>query len=140
MHQLHLETISDPARLAPTRRAVEAFCASCNMDGLAVAEVGLCVNEALANIMRHAYAGAIDRPIRLEARFFDQTLVITLRDWGIGIVPPVNSRKTDLTTPGGLGLVCLRACLDDIAFSPQPDGMLLTMTRKAGPRPPRPES
>ena len=33
----------------------------------AVGDVGLCVNEALANVMRHAYGGATDRPIVIRA-------------------------------------------------------------------------
>jgi len=32
--------------------------------------------------------------------------------------------------PGGLGMVCLRQLLDEVVFTPQPDGMLLTMVRK----------
>ena len=130
MHQLHLEILSDPARLAPTRRAIEAFCTSCGFDEAAVAQMGLCVNEALANITRHAYAGAVDRPIHLDAAFADDVLKISLRDWGCGKLPPTAHPKPDPLTPGGLGLICLRVCLDDVQYTPQSDGMLLTLTRK----------
>ncbi len=130
MHVLCLEITSDPIHLAPVRRAVEAFCASCGFDEKAIADTGLCVNEALANITRHAYQGAPDKPVRLDAKFEDDELQITLRDWGNGKDPSKVLPKRDPHTPGGIGLICLRALMDDIKFTRQPDGMLLTMKRK----------
>ena len=130
MHELCLETTSDPANLAPIRREVEAFCTSCKFDEKAVGEVGLCVNEALANVTRHAYSGAIDRPVRIHAEFVNDELEITIRDWGNGKDPTLSPKKHDPLTPGGLGLVCLSSLMDEMKFQPQPDGMLLTMKRK----------
>jgi len=40
------------------------------------------------------------------------------------------ARERDPCTPGGLGMVCLRQLMDSAEFTPQPDGMLLTMTKK----------
>ncbi|MDB5331369.1 MAG: serine phosphatase [Phycisphaerales bacterium] len=130
MRHLRLQTTSDPALLAPVRRALEGFCASAGFDDRGVGEIGLCLNEAMANITRHAYAGAIDRPVVLEAQFIDDELLLTLRDWGNGRDPSLNFKPADPLTPGGLGLVCLRKLMDDVTFVPQPDGMLLVMKRK----------
>src|SRR5215213_2523743 len=52
---------SDPANLAPARKAVETFVAESGFAEKAVHDVGLCLNEALANVMRHAYDGRKDR-------------------------------------------------------------------------------
>jgi serine/threonine-protein kinase RsbW len=130
MHLLSLETISDPARLAPTRRAIEAFCAACGFDEKAVADVGLVVNEAMANVIRHAYGGKTDRPLKVDAEFEGDQLEIKIRDWGNGKDPSLTPPKQDLLTPGGLGLHCLRSLMDEVVFHPQPDGMLLTLRRK----------
>src|SRR6185437_13030825 len=130
MRLLSLETISDPARLAPVRHAVEAFCASCGFDEKAVGEIGLSVNEAMANVIRHAYSGQTDRPMRVDAEFQGDLLEIKIRDWGNGKDPSRVPPKQDLLIPGGLGLHCLRSLMDDIIFEPQPDGMLLTLKRK----------
>jgi len=130
MNVLRLETTSDPALLAPIRRAIEAFCESSGFSECAVCETGLCVNEALANIMRHAYAGAKNRPVLLEANFVEGLLQITLRDWGNGKDPSAAPPKIDPLTPGGLGLVCLRSMMDEMTYTPQPDGMVLTMKRR----------
>lgn len=130
MQRLSLRVTSDPAHLASVRRAVEAFCATAGFGDRAVGEVGLCVNEAMANITRHAYGGAVDKPIQLEAKFDDQRLTITLRDWGNGKDPSAVPAKTDPLTPGGLGLICMKSMMDEVVFTPQPDGMLLMLGKK----------
>src|SRR5579872_225289 len=99
MRQLDLEITSDPARLAPTRRAVEEFCKSCGFDDKSVGDIGLVVNEALANVTRHAYGGAADRPIRIGAVFENDALRIKIRDWGNGKDPSVAPHKHDPLTP-----------------------------------------
>ena len=129
MHRLSLEITSDPVHLAPVRRKVEAFCTAAGFDEKAVGEVGLCVNEALANITRHAYQGAIDRPIKIEAQYEGDLLEITIRDWGNGQDPSNVPPKRDPLVPGGLGMVCLRTLMDEMTFTRQPDGMLLKMKK-----------
>ena len=129
--ELRLSVTSDPANLAAVRRACEAYCLDCGLSCAAAADVGLCVNEAMANITVHAYDGATDRPVAVAGSFDGRSVRITLRDWGNGQIPPSRARHDPLT-PGGLGLVCLRQLMDDITYNPQPDGMLLTMTKNKG--------
>ena len=130
--RVELKIDSHPANLASTRRAIDAFGGGCGFDKCAIDDIGLCVNEALANVMRHAYEGATDRPIVVGAECDPDTIKITIRDWGTGIDPQsLPAKKCDPLTPGGLGLVCLREMMDEVVFAPQPDGgMLLTMTRR----------
>jgi serine/threonine-protein kinase RsbW len=131
--RVELKIDSDPANLASTRRAIEAFGGGCGFDKSAIEDIGLCVNEALANVIRHAYDGAADRPIVVGAVCHPDSITITIRDWGTGAEPPKNipSKKCDPLTPGGLGLICLKQLMDEVIFTPQPGGgMLLTMTRR----------
>jgi anti-sigma regulatory factor (Ser/Thr protein kinase) len=131
--RVELKIDSDPANLASTRRAIEAFGGGCGFDKSAIEDVGLCVNEALANVIRHAYGGATDKPIVVGAACDPDSITITIRDWGAGAELPKNlpSKKCDPLTPGGLGLICLKQLMDEVIFAPQPDGgMLLTMTRR----------
>ena len=130
MRELRLNVTSDPAHLAPVRRAVEAFCAACGFVNASICEVGLCVNEAMANITSHAYEGATDRPVLIGAHFDNNTLELTLRDWGSGCDPSQVPTKRDPLAPGGLGMVCLRKLMDDVSYEPQPDGMLLTLRKR----------
>jgi serine/threonine-protein kinase RsbW len=145
---LRLEVPSDPAALAGVRRSIEAYATQAGFDAKAVADVGLCVNEAMANIIRHAYRGAVSRPILITADLLPAAaaaaagtrtdradcgparLTVTIRDWGNGFNPSsLPARDRDPCTPGGLGLICLRQLMDTAVFTPQPDGMLLTMTK-----------
>jgi anti-sigma regulatory factor (Ser/Thr protein kinase) len=127
-HELRVNVTSDPAHLAEVRRACEAFCVECGLSAAAAADVGLCVNEAMANVTRHAYNGATDRPISVAGRFDGGAVHISIRDWGSGEVPNGQVRHDPLV-PGGLGLVCLRRLMDDVVYTPQADGMLLTLTK-----------
>ena len=127
---LRLKITSDPATLAQTRRAVEMFAAQCGFDETARGEIGLVVNEALANVMRHAYQGASDQPIELSAHKTDDGIHLTVRDWGLGVNPlDLPAKKHDPMKPGGVGLICMRQMMDDVQFQKQPDGMLLSMSR-----------
>src|SRR5579859_6336666 len=119
--QLRLRTTSDPANLAPVRHQIEAFAASCGFDQEAQGEIGLCVNEALANITRHAYRLANDGPIQIDVNFADDMIKFLIRDWGTGTTPPVRPMRRDPLQPGGVGMICLRELMDHITFTPQPD-------------------
>ena len=128
--QLQLRITSDPANLAPVRHQIEGFCAVCGFDEESRGQIGLCVNEALANITRHAYHLAKDGPIQIDIEFDSGMVRISIRDWGTGKTPPLRPIRRDPLEPGGVGMVCLRELMDNITFSPQIDGMLLTMERK----------
>ena len=123
---------SDPANIAAVRHAVEALAGEVGLDEREVGDVGLCVNEALANVMRHAYGGAADRPIVIRAWREDAAgLVVTIRDWGSGVDPAsIPPKPYDPCEPGGLGLICLDRMMTYVSYRPQADGMLLVMTKK----------
>jgi anti-sigma regulatory factor (Ser/Thr protein kinase) len=128
---LHIRTTSDAAELAPVRKQIEAFCTSAGFDERSTQEIGLCVNEAMANIIRHAYRDRAGEPIELTATFMQNMLHLSLRDWGTGLQPgPLPRHKNDPMNPGGLGLICLGRLMDKVTFTPQNPGMLLEMFRK----------
>src|SRR5437773_10520985 len=134
--RIQLKVASDPANLAGVRKAIEDFAAGMGFDEKAVAEIGLCVNEAMANVIRHAYQGRTDRPVHVvamaeQAEGGREQITITLRDWGNGVDPStLPQRPHDPHTPGGVGLICLRQWMDQVVYTPQPDGMLTTLIRQ----------
>jgi serine/threonine-protein kinase RsbW len=122
---------SDPANIARVRRDVEDLATAAGLDAQGVAETGLCVNEAMANVIRHAYEGAKDRPIVVRAHCQDGSLVVTIRDWGNGVNPAkLPPRPFDPSQPGGLGLICLGRMMSQVDYVPQGDGMLLVMKKQ----------
>jgi anti-sigma regulatory factor (Ser/Thr protein kinase) len=128
--KLRLKILSDPANLAAVRLAVESLCLQNGMAKKASDEVGLCLNEAMANVIRHAYGGAANQPIEITAEYRDDAVRIAIRDWGNGVNPEsLPPQPYDPLQPGGLGLICLKQMMTEVKFTPQPDGMLLEMTR-----------
>jgi anti-sigma regulatory factor (Ser/Thr protein kinase) len=128
--KLELEFTSHSANVSAVRKSIEKFSLDAGLDQPAAEEIGLVVNEALANIIRHAYDNAEDKPIDVTALRKGKGVTISIRDWGKGVDPsPMVERERDLMTPGGLGLMCMQKLMDDVKYEPQTDGMLLTMTR-----------
>ena len=138
--RLQLEIRSEAAQIAPIRHQIEDFARQAQFDEAAVGQIGLCVNEALANVIRHAYDGAAGRPIvvtaecRLDengpAHSHGKQICVTIRDWGKGNNPADCAPKCkDPLRPGGLGMICLREWMDQVTFVPQPDGMLLILVK-----------
>jgi anti-sigma regulatory factor (Ser/Thr protein kinase) len=128
---LELKIVSDPANLAPARKTIEAFCRDHGLSDKAADDMGLSFNEAMANIIRHAYDGRHDQPVLAVATDMGDAVRLTLRDWGNGVRPePKAADSKDPMVPGGLGLICMRQSLDEIRFDPQPDGMLATLLKR----------
>lgn len=126
-----VRTVSHPSTLAPVRQQMEAFTEKAGFDFDARGQIVLVVNEAMANVMRHAYRGQSDKPIEVAVEDTGDALRIDVRDWGSGENPDAQpARAFDPSTPGGLGLICLRQFMDEVTFNPQPDGMKLTMIRR----------
>ena len=130
--RIELKVDSHPANLAAVRKSIESFATDGGFDEKTVAEIGLCVNEAMANVIRHAYANQTDKPILVTASSDDRQITITLRDWGNGVDPStLPHRAHDPNTPGGVGLICLRQWMDQVTYAPQPGGgILATLTRQ----------
>lgn len=130
--QLRLRIESDPREVQHARKSLESFAAQRGFSEQSVAAIGLCVNEAIANIIRHAYDNVPDKPIDITVKYANDLLTINFRDWGNGKMPDPEKLKTKLDQPGGLGLVCLRKMMDSYEFQPLPDGMSLTLTHRRG--------
>ena len=84
------------------------------------------VDEALANVIRHAYQGKTGQPIEVTCRHLHRTqndvcstgLEIVLQDSGVPANPAnVKGRPLDELRPGGLGLHFMRESMDEVEFS-----------------------
>jgi anti-sigma regulatory factor (Ser/Thr protein kinase) len=122
---------SHPANLREVRKELEEFAKSVGLPEKAADDVGLVLNEALANIMRHGYGGAVDRPIVVQAEQIGDQFQLVIRDWGKPFDPAAVKKKAlEDVSPGGLGLICMTKLMDDVNFERLADGMLLRMTKK----------
>ena len=86
----------------------------------ALFDVDLAVEEASANIVRHAYGTGHAGDILLRVETADDVVRITLTDWGLPFDPekvtPFDVRATVKTrTEGGTGLRLIHRLMDDVA-------------------------
>lgn len=140
--KLEMRLKSDPGQVADARRVIEGYAEDAGFNPDQVGQIGLCVNEALANVIRHAYDDAPEQPIHLSAECEvggdGQTwLRMTIRDWGNGENPADRiPAPRDPLEPGGVGMICLKRLMDEVVFCPQPDGMLLKLSKRLEPAAP----
>lgn len=126
---------SVPAQLAVVRSAVEKACEGIGFDGREIGRIVLSVDEALANIIRHAYDCADDQPIEAELTVLGdggpEGVKICLRDYGKVVDPSkIKPRDLDDIRPGGLGVHIMTECMDSVTYEqPEGGGTLLTMIK-----------
>lgn len=133
---LRMKILSDPAELGRVRNAVERFALNAGLDEKAAGDVVLALDEALTNIIRHAYKDASDKPIEIEVTRQDEKLNVVLRDYGrVADRSRIKSRDLDDVRPGGLGVHIMNECMDSVEYVPaEGGGTRLTMKKGAVPK------
>jgi len=128
---------SCPGQLPVVRAALQRVCELVGFGDEAAGAIVLSVDEALTNIIKHAYQGAIDRTIEITlsaigAERRTEALQVELRDFG-RYVPreQIRSRDLDDVRPGGLGVHIIAECMDCVDYAPaEGGGTLLTLIKK----------
>jgi anti-sigma regulatory factor (Ser/Thr protein kinase) len=122
---LRVEMSSDPSLLCAVRGAVERLTESFGFSAEECRAVTRAVDEALTNIIRHAYNGRPDRPIELLFRSVRREdgdgatggLEILLCDHGPEIeLEKLCGRALDDVKPGGLGLHFIKQSMDIVEY------------------------
>jgi serine/threonine-protein kinase RsbW len=123
---LKLEMRSNPEALCLVRATLERAAEVLNFQSAERRAIVRSVDEALANVMRHAYEGKLGMPIvvtfrRLYGQNQPQTsagIEVLLEDEGIALNPSkLKGRALEDIRPGGLGLHFIRQSMDEVEFS-----------------------
>ena len=122
---------SDPKLLKVVRLVVGHLCDLAGFPEAQRHRATLAVDEACANIIRHAYEGATDRPVIITARLIDNGIEVVLRDFGKKAdVEKIKSRELDDIRPGGLGVHLMQSAMDEVVFdNTLPEGNQLTLIK-----------
>jgi anti-sigma regulatory factor (Ser/Thr protein kinase) len=127
-----LEFSSHPENLACVRAFIREFLA--RIGGLPEKEAELIVlgiDEACANVIRHAYRKVPEQPIFLSAEMRKGTVRFKLRDYGRHAHPTeLNGRPLDRIEPGGLGLHLIRHAFDQVDFNLKKSGTELVLVKR----------
>ena len=120
--------------------AVQAFLTERGAPQDAVHDLALAVEEVLANLVNHGYAGKVG-PIELRALIDSVAVKIEIRDGGIFFdprlaQPPHLEVPLDERAGGDLGIHLIKNLTDRIAYQRDGAGNLLTLVRDLNRKPP----
>ena len=80
-------------------------------------DIALAVDEALANVIKHAYKGDPNGVVSLTCAAEDGRVEIVLRDQGEAIDPArLEPPPPDEIRPGGRGVFLMRSTMDEVEF------------------------
>lgn len=127
---------SDPRYLPVVRGAIAPLAAAIGWDEADCREITLALDEALANVIRHAYHSRADGLIRLECRECADGLEISLLDSGDA---PDKSKicagEMGCNRPGGLGTHIIRRVMDSVSYEVTPAGNRFVACKRLGKTP-----
>lgn len=123
--------LSDPRYLPVVRGAIGPLAAAIGWDESDCLAITLALDEALANIIRHAYHSRTDGRIELECREVADGLEVNLLDHG---EPPDRSkicaRAIACDQPGGLGTHIIKDVMDTVSYQATPAGNRFAATKR----------
>jgi len=133
--RFYLEISSDMANLERVSDFVLDMARQSNFTEQITDHVQMAVDEAVTNVMEHAYGGRTDGKIAIECRVTADELQIEIRDRGEPFDPDT-IREPNIHSPlsertiGGLGVFFMRKLMDHVEFSHNRRGNLTRMTKK----------
>jgi len=138
---LELDLSSDPRSLPDAREKVRRWAGEHEWNETQIGEVVLALDEALTNVIRHAYGGQSGKKILVTVQAIQDPdggdgLEIRVRDFGRQVNPEdICGRDLDDIRPGGLGVHIIQALNDSVEYRcAEGGGMLLVMRKFKAPR------
>jgi anti-sigma regulatory factor (Ser/Thr protein kinase) len=115
----HLKLVvpSDPRFLSLARHVVSEVSAICGLPDEARQGVTLAVDEAIANVIRHAYKNRYDRAIELDCQANAERIVFILLDEGEPPDPAkICGQPLNDVSLSGRGTHLMRAIMDEMSY------------------------
>ena len=134
-NSVKIEFLSRSANEGFARTAAACFVAQLDPTLDELGDIKTAVSEAVTNCIVHAYPDSLGR-ILLKARLFpDNSVEITIRDWGCGIDDVEAARAPMFTTGGdersGMGFTIMESFMDTLRVKSAPGrGTTVTMRRR----------
>jgi len=111
----------DPRLLCVMRKAVELCSRLTGFSDELCRSLTLAVDEALSNIIRHAYGGNAGQPIEMVFRRADERVEFILTDSGREAdLERLQPKPPDELRPGGRGVHFIREIMDEVEYQRLP--------------------
>ncbi len=125
---------SNPKFLSLIRAVTTTMGGMSGMSDSAIEDVKLAVDEACANVIRHAYKGDTSRKIVVKFNVTDKGFEVVIEDDGIKAKPDlIAGRSLDDVRPGGLGIHLIKRAFDVFQFDEKKKkGNRLRLVRHTG--------
>ena len=121
---------SDPRFLCVVRAAVGELALVYGLSEELSRGITLAVDEALANVIRHAYRSRSDREIEVNCRIAAGQMVFTLLDQGDPPDPArICGQPLNETSLSGRGTHLIKAVMDEVRYERVPEGNQLTLIK-----------
>lgn len=125
------ELIASSEVLSPFRNELRQILGAAGWEKKTVEEILLAVDEALTNIIRHAYRGKSGK-MTVSLNATDDKIEIVLEDRGIKFDPTrVPPPELPRQKPGGLGVHFIRTIMDQMIYESEfPEGNRLRLIKR----------
>ncbi len=137
-NQKKITVKSSTENLKTIREFVREFSEDAGFSEKQISDLTLAVDEAATNIIKHAYKYDSDKDIIVTICFSDDTLKVTLKDFGAKFDPskaklPDIKESLKLKKAGGLGIYLMKQLTDDLIYrvdNPNYNEIVLIKKRK----------
>ena len=115
---MELRISSDPRWLRLVRTVIQEVSRQAGFAEGERQQIALAVDEALANVIKHAYKGQPDGAVSVACDIADGSLAVVLRHRGERFDPAGagGELEPDELRSGGRGLFLMRAIMDEVEF------------------------
>jgi anti-sigma regulatory factor (Ser/Thr protein kinase) len=128
---LKLALPSDPRFLSVVRAALGELGVIYGLPNEQCLEVTLAVDEALANVIRHAYGNCSDRKIEFECLVNEEQMEFTLLDQGEPPDPAkICGQPLDEFALSGRGTHLIKAIMDEVSYKKVSGGNQLKLIKR----------
>lgn len=122
---------SDPRFLSIVRATVDGLVGTYGLSKEECTGVTLAVDEAMANVIRHAYKNRYDQTIVFECLVNDQQMEFTLLDQGEPPDPDrICAQPLDDIALCGRGTHLIRAVMDEVSYKQVTEGNQLKLVKR----------
>lgn len=137
--EARLRLDSHPAELHRIGETLQPLCAALHMSSEECGRVELAVEEAVTNVIRHAYGSRPGNVVEIRIAALPHGLVIEVHDRGrpmppdalaIARLPEAEDLRAGALREGGLGLAIVKTVMDEVEYRSEGGSNVLRLVKR----------